>query len=271
MSRWYNFGAMRVYHFVNKKFGLDDLRKNRLKIARIVELNDPFEFAALDLSDGEFRQAMGSMKQSMSGDFGILCFSKSWRNPVQWAHYADKHTGLCLGFDVPDELLMQVKYRKRRLSSKKLVARKKAQLAKIEAEMDTYLGNAGSREEFEARKGEFIQTIQGRNRDGKYSDPTDQEIMVRNLSAKFFDWSYEQEYRFFVSFTSAMVKEVDGMYFFGFSEQLKLTEVIVGVRSSVTRKEIEAAIGKTTACVDIFNVRESYSEFAVVKGESGDF
>jgi hypothetical protein len=34
---------MRVYHFINEEYGLDDLRRRRLKIATILELNDPFE------------------------------------------------------------------------------------------------------------------------------------------------------------------------------------------------------------------------------------
>lgn len=42
----------------------------------------------------------------------MLCFSADWHNPVQWSHYADKHKGVCLGFDVPDELLTRVRYTK---------------------------------------------------------------------------------------------------------------------------------------------------------------
>jgi hypothetical protein len=40
----------------------------------------------------------------------MLCFSGDWHNPVQWSHYAEKHRGICLGFDVPDGLLTRVKY-----------------------------------------------------------------------------------------------------------------------------------------------------------------
>jgi hypothetical protein len=29
-------------------------------------------------------------------------FDVDWSNPVIWAHYSDKHKGLCLGFDIPD-------------------------------------------------------------------------------------------------------------------------------------------------------------------------
>ena len=31
-------------------------------------------------------------------------------NPVLWSHYADKHKGVCLGFDVKEDLLEEVKY-----------------------------------------------------------------------------------------------------------------------------------------------------------------
>ena len=41
---------------------------------------------------------------------GLLCFSRQWHNPVLWAHYAESHRGLCLGFDVPDELTQAIRY-----------------------------------------------------------------------------------------------------------------------------------------------------------------
>src|SRR5205085_1662172 len=44
-----------------------------------------------------------------------LCFSRYWDNPVQWSHYAAKHAGLCLGFDIPDECLGPVSYSRKRL------------------------------------------------------------------------------------------------------------------------------------------------------------
>lgn len=36
-------GRLRVYHFVGPDHGLDDIRRRRLKIATIADLNDPFE------------------------------------------------------------------------------------------------------------------------------------------------------------------------------------------------------------------------------------
>jgi len=75
-----------------------------------MELNDPFEFLGVDLSDREFRKALKKTKADISKTKGILCFSKTWRNPVLWGHYADKHKGICLGFEVPRSVLGKVKY-----------------------------------------------------------------------------------------------------------------------------------------------------------------
>ena len=66
-----------------------------------MELNDPFEFLGIKLSDRGFRQALMETKRQLSETKGLLCFSKTWKNPVLWGHYADRHRGLCLGFDVP--------------------------------------------------------------------------------------------------------------------------------------------------------------------------
>jgi hypothetical protein len=40
----------------------------------------------------------------------MLCFSLTWHNPLLWSHYADRHRGLALGFDVADEILKPVSY-----------------------------------------------------------------------------------------------------------------------------------------------------------------
>jgi hypothetical protein len=96
---------MLVFHFINEEFGLEDLRKRRLKIATLNELNDPFEFLGVNLSGKSLRRAFKVMKDQLSVRYGLLCFSHNWHNPVQWSHYADKHRGLCLGFDIPEARL----------------------------------------------------------------------------------------------------------------------------------------------------------------------
>jgi hypothetical protein len=107
---------MRFYHFLNKKYGLENIGRRRLKIARINDLNDPFEFAGVSLGDKNVRDAFQKMKLEMNEQRGLLCFSTKWKNSVMWSHYADKHQGLCLGFDVADKSVGQVSYSRKRLA-----------------------------------------------------------------------------------------------------------------------------------------------------------
>lgn len=109
---------MRVYHFLPARHAVEDIEKRRLKIAQLDDLNDPFELISLELSDRAFRKVYRSFIKDMAQRFGVICFSKNWRNPVLWSHYADKHRGVCLGFDVSDQFLMKVTYAGERLSKK---------------------------------------------------------------------------------------------------------------------------------------------------------
>lgn len=93
--------ARRLYHFTAAKFALDDLRHARLKIAQISDLNDPFELRCMDTSGGaEIRWGYDGWKEASAAQWGVLCFSEKWDDILQWSHYADRHRGVCLGFDV---------------------------------------------------------------------------------------------------------------------------------------------------------------------------
>jgi hypothetical protein len=46
---------------------------------------------------------------------GLLCFAGDWSEPVMWSHYAEKHTGICLGFDVSRSAVQQVSYQDDRI------------------------------------------------------------------------------------------------------------------------------------------------------------
>src|ERR1700744_3670983 len=100
---------MRLYHFLNAEYGLEGIGKRRLKISRIHDLNDPFEFYSLELSNKFLRRAIEKTKREVSERPGVLCFSKSWSNPVLWSNYSDRHRGLVLGFEIPDEVTFPVR------------------------------------------------------------------------------------------------------------------------------------------------------------------
>jgi len=105
----------RAYYFASANYALENIIKRRLKIARLDDLNDPFEFMCADMSDSEIRKAFRETLSGLSERRGILCFSRAWDNPVLWSHYGDKHKGICLGFDISEKMLMPVGYEPKRL------------------------------------------------------------------------------------------------------------------------------------------------------------
>src|ERR1017187_1787758 len=101
---------MLAYYFTTAEYGLKGIRERRLKIARIRELNDPFELLAPELSDKKKRAGLKKWKENQDRQYGLLCFCRSWHNPVLWGHYAEKHKGICLGFEVQPNKLKRVRY-----------------------------------------------------------------------------------------------------------------------------------------------------------------
>lgn len=106
---------MRVYKFYPAKWGLEALSKRRLKVSPIDELNDPFEYLSLDLGDRNVRVWATQFRKTITQDNGVISFSNNWSQPLMWAHYADSHRGLALGFDVPKRLLFEIEYAETRI------------------------------------------------------------------------------------------------------------------------------------------------------------
>jgi hypothetical protein len=101
---------MRLYHFLPSIWAIEALKNSRVKVAKLDELNDPFELWAGGAGDRALRASLRSWKNDMALRFGMLCLSETWRNPLLWSHYADRHRGICLGFDVQDAFVKKVTY-----------------------------------------------------------------------------------------------------------------------------------------------------------------
>ena len=112
---------MRVYHLLPTKWALRDLKHRRLKVATFDDLNDPFELRGVRLENRADRLRFNRWRKRTAANLGLLCFSKCWRNPVLWSHYAEEHKGICLGFDVPESCLHEVKYVPERLQFEQLI------------------------------------------------------------------------------------------------------------------------------------------------------
>jgi hypothetical protein len=101
---------MRVYHYDKVCWALENIKNRRLKLSRIDDMNDSYEWNCVRADDQLQQQALDNNKEWVVETFGVLCFSRSWNNILMWSHYGDRHSGICLGFDVPDNLTRQIKY-----------------------------------------------------------------------------------------------------------------------------------------------------------------
>ena len=68
---------MRVYHFVLRCHGMEDIIRRCLKIATLDPLNDPFETLAAAPRDHDQRAAFRRTEEQMGAQAGLLCFSRN--------------------------------------------------------------------------------------------------------------------------------------------------------------------------------------------------
>ncbi len=150
---------MRLYYMTEARWAEKILREQRFKLARLNELNDPFEFIGACIGEKQARKVARVLHDHWHENIGILCTGTSFDSPVMWAHYGHKHQGVCLGFDfvVDDELLVpsQVKYEPERIKG--------------------LFDNLGPK------------------------NPMTEEKLELLLTTKFKDWEYEREWRLFAT------------------------------------------------------------------------
>ena len=107
---------MRLYYMTAEKWAQTILAEARLKLSLFDELNDPFELLGASIGGHETRRVVTFLRAHWSKTYGLLCMSDNWHSPLMWAHYADKHRGICLGFDIEDGLWWQMRYVADRIS-----------------------------------------------------------------------------------------------------------------------------------------------------------
>lgn len=100
----------RVYYLTGSMTGIACIAMQRLKVSRFSDLNDPFELMGVNVNDSINRKAFKKARDDFNEVKGLICFTQNWKSPLMWGHYADKHTGMALGFDIPAEHLVDVNY-----------------------------------------------------------------------------------------------------------------------------------------------------------------
>jgi len=210
---------MRLYYFTTEKFGLESIRDRRLKIARVRELNDPFEWISMT-GNKIVRKGMQRLRNELDRDFGLICMSRNWQHPLLWGHYADKHKGLCLGFDVT---------------------------TKAGFEEVSYI----------SQRPDWMELRQSD------SDQFNWNLLRRLYLLKFEAWDYETEFR---SVTQLKTKDpVSDLYFRPFSEDMKLSQVIIGERCGGSRAKLDEVLGDLCNEIESFKARSSFKRFEMVR------
>jgi Protein of unknown function (DUF2971) len=111
-------GFKRLYYLTGPDHAVSNIVFGRIKLSRFADLNDPFELLGTNFGHKETRAAVRKYKAEINDSFGLICFSEDWVDPVLWSHYAAKHRGVALGFDVDKTTAKQVTYQTDRLDKK---------------------------------------------------------------------------------------------------------------------------------------------------------
>jgi hypothetical protein len=103
-------GFTRAYYFTSADYAMSGVALRRLKVARFSDANDPFELLGVRIRKENVRRAVKEFKKLCNKTTGLLCFSQDWTHPLLWSHYAAKHKGICLGFNLRSKIVKDVLY-----------------------------------------------------------------------------------------------------------------------------------------------------------------
>ena len=198
--------SITLYRFLNLPAALKSIEKRNLRVGRISEFNDPFEWR-LGIKGGSEEEDVILDAQlrveidQLNRNIGVVCFSNAEDDPVLWATYADNHTGVVLEFDyaIDDEgTLKKIEYSDNR--------------PLIDAEW--------------LHKGD----------DGKAKI---KPVYEKMFNQKASSWAYEREYRVHVELENC--ETGNGSYFTPIRGNF-LTRVILGFRCPVEEQYIRRAL-----------------------------
>lgn len=99
--------ATPLYRFFGADAGLATLPAGTLRVGRLSQLNDPFEwnlgFSGINTPEEQSFVGLFTEKHLIFNDtfMGILCFTDAYSVPAHWSLYADKHRGLAFELAYP--------------------------------------------------------------------------------------------------------------------------------------------------------------------------
>lgn len=112
---------MKLYRYRPlNQFTLNEILKQEWWLSDVKSFNDPFELEYRDVWKLEreedmpydlpdFRSKQRKMYNDLDGKLGIVSLSQTYQNILMWSHYADSHKGVCIEYEINEELIFDEK------------------------------------------------------------------------------------------------------------------------------------------------------------------
>lgn len=204
--------TLRVYYMTKLEHAKKIINDGRIKICMFDEANDPFE---LRIKKNGPKGGIG-VWPATSTELGVVCFGADYKNPVMWAHYADNHRGVCLGFDVDERFLFPVEYDDRgrgtydELSPGMTLETWPDNRHRMWVRWQNIVGDKLCADALKMKKAEW----------------ESQAYCLRKAGA----WEYEKEIRMPVYFGQENIEESSGIFYKKLLPNMILREVVIGAR-----------------------------------------
>jgi hypothetical protein len=221
-----------LYRFLDAASALKTIESRAIKVSRLRELNDPFEWKmGITGIVPEGESLANTLTESIidrnSSWVGILCFSDTFKEPVLWSHYADKHRGVAFEVSMVSnpEHVIQMRYTTERPV---IDANVYGKLLHNEAELNKYMLS----------------------------------MLNRLMRQKSPGWEYEREYRVFFELSSLDIS--GGLYFKRIPDNF-LKRVILGWRCPLEEQYIVKALkANGLASTEVVRAKMCLNTYAIL-------
>ena len=221
-----------LYYYTPPDHALITLRDGHVKVSSFAGCNDPFELASFNMRKGaryddrrQSRARIRAWQRRQERTHGLICFSKTWRSPLMWAHYAGDHTGLCLEFALDEDrirpanhVLLDVAYTAGRIRQDT-----------VPPDLD------------------------------RITSPRQLQTLC---ATKFSHWRYERESRLLVDLRAPGIVHRSGIHFMPTGHGMRLKRIFMGIHTHHPLESIEETL--RTRPVPVLQTRAAFSSFNIV-------
>lgn len=99
---------MILYKYYSYDAGISALNNGKFGFRNPKEFNDPFELTSLSNFSGGKSVQMPRTIDALKKNIAVLSLTRTFDNPLMWAHYGQEHTGFVVGYEV-DKLFLKSK------------------------------------------------------------------------------------------------------------------------------------------------------------------